>query len=195
MHQLHRFFLHVLFWLPVCFAIWYFSSFLFTAPLAWMVNGLMTSLFPTVIEQVRQHGNNLTVITRLVSQVPGDYAAMRGDILFDLNPLTYGYSFPLYTALVLATPAEDAKRARYWIVGVLLLLALQIFGITTYILKTLAFLNLDARTQLGFAPWGYDLVVLVYQFGYLILPPVAPIVLWLWQFQQKVMTLVETVTL
>ena len=81
------------------------------------------------------------------------------------------------------------KWAR-WFVGMLLLIPIQVWGISTSIIKTLAFdLGPEARAQLGFAPWGYNLIALAYQFGYLILPPVAPIAIWLGQFRDFLGTL------
>jgi hypothetical protein len=185
MKPLNRFFLHVLLWLPICFGAWYYSSILVTAPLAWVLNQVMTGLFPTIIEHVQQYGNHLTIITRLVMEAPNAYGPASGDLLFEVNPLTYSYSIPLYTALLLATPDEESEKMGRWLIGMLVLFAVQVFGLSTSILKTLAFLNEDARGRLGFSPWGYDLVALTYQFGYLILPPVTPIVIWFGQFQRS----------
>jgi hypothetical protein len=59
----------------------------------------------------------------------------------------------------------------------------QLFGLGAGILKVLAFdLGDQGRPVLGFAPWGYELVAICYQIGTLILPSVAPVMLWLGQF-------------
>jgi hypothetical protein len=181
---LSRFLLRVLLWLPVCFGAWYFLSVLFTLPLALMVDALMGWVFPNLVEGVTQKGNELTVVTRAVVSVHAGSGARTGDILFELNPLKYGYSVPLYTALVLAVPGEDSHKTLRWLVGMLILLAVQVFGVATEILKVLALdLGEEGRELLGFPAWGYEGVVLAYQLGFLILPPVAPIAIWFGQFQ------------
>lgn len=184
MRSLSRFFLRVLLWFPVSFGAWYFLSILFTSPLASIVDALMTWTFPSIIERVLQHGNQLTVITRMVVSADVGGGAATGDILFDLNPLKYGYCVPLYTGLLLATPGEDLPKTRRWLVGMMILLGVQVFGISTEILKLLAFeIGEEARTALGFSAWGYEGLALAYQLGFLILPPVAPIAIWFGQFQ------------
>ena len=100
--------------------------------------------------------------------------------------MKYGYCVPLYTGLVLATPAEDAAKALRWVVGMALLTAVQVFGVGTEILKIIAFqLGAQARETLDLPAWGHELLALSYQLGYLILPAVAPIAIWLAQFRNQ----------
>jgi hypothetical protein len=74
----------------------------------------------------------------------------------------------------------------------LLLTAVQVFGIATEILKTLAFqLTPEAQALLGFTNLGYEGLALAYQFGFLILPPAVPIVLWFAQFRPAVSGLLD----
>ncbi len=177
--------LRILLWLPICFAVWYFSSIIFVLPMAWMLDGIMVTLFPDVISGVQTAGNDLLVGTHLLAAAQGPQGQGIGDIILKINPLKYGYSVPLYTALVLAAPAtDDWSKAMSWILGILVLMAAQLFGVGADIIKTLAFgVGEVARTQLDFSPLGYEVLALAYQFGYLILPSVTPILLWLWQFR------------
>lgn len=46
-------------------------------------------------------------------------------------------------------------------------------------------LHAQSATVLSLPGWGNELLAIAYQFGYLILPPVAPIVLWVGQFQTQ----------
>jgi len=84
----------------------------------------------------------------------------------------------------------DFKKVKLCIVGIVILLFIQIFGVVTNILKEIAFFNAETKAQLNFYDWGYDLLVLAYQFGYLILPSIAPIVIWIGQFQHSLFSLV-----
>ena len=171
------------FWLPVCFGAWYFFSILFTAPLAMAVDPVLTLLFPQVIERVAQHGNALVALTRLVGT--SQEAGATGEILFEVNPLQYSYCMPFYTALVLVAPGEEEwTHVKRWLWGMLVLFGVQIFGVSTEILKILAFgAGVEAQELLGFSAWGYEFLALAYQLGFLVLPPVVPVMLWFGQFQ------------
>jgi hypothetical protein len=152
----------------------------------------MTWSFPNLVEQVAQQGNALTVVTAVPAQTTVKGVARMGTLVFEVNPLKYGYCVPLYTALLLATPASEAAKVIGWLVAMLLLTAVQVFGIATEILKTLAFqLTPEAQALLGFTNLGYEGLALAYQFGFLILPPAVPIVLWFAQFRPAVSGLLD----
>lgn len=176
-----RFFLGVVLLLPLTFGAWYYMAILITSPLSYAVDWVMTGLFPQVISAVEQQGYTLDVVTRF-SPPPGRGLppGRVGELVFELNPLIYGYSMPLYTALVLATPGKEGAKWGKWILGVLLLFPVQVWGVCFDILKTLLFrLDTEVGGQLGFAQWQIELIALGYQFGSLILPAVTPVVLWI----------------
>lgn len=186
MSPLGRFVLRVLLWLPICFAGWYFSSILWTLPVAEGGSLISRWWFPELIEGLYQNGNQLQVISAFAVSMPEHGPEAVGELMFSVNPLSYGYSIPLYTALVLAAPGEDAIRAARWLMATLLLFGLQIFGVMTNVLKILLLdLHAQSAAVLSLPGWGNELLAIAYQFGYLILPPVAPIVLWVGQFQTQ----------
>jgi len=181
------------FWLPITFGGWYFSSILFVMPLADILSLLSTTLLPQLISAVEPDGNHLLVILTLEAQDTSTGTLRTGEMLFKLNPLIYGYSIPLYTALVLASPGEDGRRLAAWLIGAVVLLLVQALCIQSQILKVVAIdLAQETRSLLGFPNWGYEAVALFYQLGYLILPSVTPIGLWLFQFRGFVMELAES---
>lgn len=184
--------LWVAFWLPITFAGWYFSSILFVMPLADIVDFLSTGLLPQVVSSVEPDGNNLLVVLALEVQDTSTGTLRTGEMLFKLNPLIYGYSIPLYTALVLASPGTDGRRLVAWLIAVVVLLLVQAVCIQAGILKVVAIdLVAETRPLLGFPDWGYEAVALFYQLGYLILPNVLPIALWLFQFREFVMEMAD----
>ncbi|WP_296696943.1 exosortase H-associated membrane protein [Thiocapsa sp. UBA6158] len=190
---LTRFTVYTLLWLPVCFAAWYFLSILSILPLSSLMDVIMTNVYPQLIGGVRSNGNELLVQTFMAipnPQVPGgpDVAAV-----FKVNPLPYGYGIPMYTALVLASPIHVREKAWRWAVGLWILGLVQTFGVATNIIKILAFqMGEGARERLGFSPLAYEGVAIAYQIGYLILPAVSPILIWVWQFRGFVSTLTES---
>ena len=183
-----RFLLGVVLWLPLCFGAWYYMAIVVTWPLTDLVHWLMTGLLPEAIAEVHQQGYHLEVVTRFppppqpgMPQVPG------GDLAFELNPLIYGYSLPLYTALTLATPDRDNGNWWRWFYGLALLFPLQAWGVGFDILKTLTFdLGPEISGRLGLAPWQMEATALGYQFGTRVLPAVGPVVLWLGQYRSFV---------
>jgi hypothetical protein len=178
-----RFTLAVVLWLPLCFGAWYYLAIVITWPLTDLVHWLMTSLLPEAIAEVGQQGYLLEVVTRFPPPPqPGMPELPAGELAFDLNPLIYGYSLPLYTALTLATPDPENRNWWRWFFGLALLFPLQAWGIGFDILKTLAFdLGPEIRGRLDLAPWALEATALGYQFGTLVLPAVAPVALWLGQ--------------
>lgn len=187
-----RFALWVLFWLPICFAVWYFSSIMFVVPLADIVNLLSTTLLSEVVSAVEPDGNKLLVV--LAMEVKGDSTGVMrtGEMLFELNPLIYGYCIPLYTALLLASPGSEGRKTVAWLIAMVLLFLVQALCIQAEILKIVAIdLVEETRPLLGFPNWGYEVVALLYQLGFLILPSVTPIGIWLFQFRDFVMAMAD----
>lgn len=184
MSPVGRFALKVGLWLPICYGVWYFSSIFSVIPLASVLDTLMTWIFPTLIGGIEPAGNQLLVTTQLTVPHPDATNAMIGLIRFETHPLDYGYCVPLYTALVLASPGEDRRKVFLWLVGMTILFVVQLFGVATSITKILAFhIDGSAREQLAFSRAGYELLALAFKFGYLILPPISPILLWIVQFR------------
>lgn len=181
MSPVGRFALKVGLWLPICFAGWYFFSILSIIPLALVLDTLMTWLVPNLIGAIEVAGNQLLITTQLTAPHPDPSKDLLGLIFFETQPLEYGYCVPLYTALVLASPGEDGRKLFLWLVGMTILFVVQLFGVATGITKILAFhIGGAAREQLVFSR---EHLALAYQFGYLILPPISPILLWLVQFR------------
>ena len=180
--------LRVFAWLPICFGVWYFSSILFVQPMAWVLDGVMVLMFPDVIANIYASGTELFARTHVPAEGQGLTGRLAGAIFISVNPLKYGYSIPLYTALVMASPEGEAwSKLSAWILGIFILAVAQVFGVGTDILHTLAsVVGEAARDLLGFSLIGYEGLALAYQFGYLILPSVTPIVLWLWQFRSVI---------
>jgi len=190
MPTLRAFLLRVLIWLPICFAAWYFSSILYTPVLAALSGVMLTSTLSNVFERIVADGNQLVILThiRVLSELQG--VAAQGELSFEINPLKYGYGIALYTALLLATPMADSTKAFNWLLGVTLLTLAQCAGIAAEAIKIVAFqLGPEATAQLAFPGWALEALALSYQVGYLIVPPVLPALIWLWQAREVLATM------
>ncbi|MCG8123641.1 MAG: hypothetical protein N0E55_06700 [Candidatus Thiodiazotropha taylori] len=184
------FVLKVVFWLPVCLAGWYYLAPSLVWPVGLLSDWILTALFPQIFQGVEQQGDRLDFVTLLAMPAEllrGQQPGVSGDLVFTVNPLLYSYGLPLYTALSIATPGdakdEDLKWNK-WLWGLPLLFLFQVWGVRFDGLKTLLFtLGPEISSQLAFSPIAMDGVALGYQLGYLILPSVLPLVIWVVQYR------------
>lgn len=179
--RIERFLLKVLLWLPPLFLLWYLLASLLLLPVASATSWILTSQFPHAIAGTEQHGISVEILTHFAmsgaNSAPSNAA---GTLTFSLNALKYAYGWPLLLALTLATPTST-WRTKGWraLLGSVLLLIVPIWGIVCETLKVLVFQMPPAiAEQMGTTPLSRELLALAYQFGYLILPPVVPILLW-----------------
>ena len=174
------FFLPVLLWMPVTFAAWYLMAIVATLPVSFLVDWLLMGLFPDVISGIQQVGYHVEAAAYYTAQTTVATRGMVAELVFEVNALSYGYGVPLYTALILASPGEEGAKWVKWAVGVAILQITQTWGVSFDILKNLLFSSgPEVAEALSFAQWQMEVVALGYQFGYLILPAVTPLVIWI----------------
>jgi hypothetical protein len=94
----------------------------------------------------------------------------------EVDPARYAYGLPLFLALLLAarTPRLALKAAA----GYAVLLVPQTFSLSFSVLKQILVAG-GSPAALAVAQWQMEAIALAYQFGSLLLPTLAPIVLWL----------------
>jgi hypothetical protein len=180
------FFLKVLAWMPVTFSLWYFSAEVGLWPVTQLVDGFLSFQTPHAIQSVTQVGHQIQVsvylaVPDLTAQLSGGSAG--GMVLegkFLVNALKYGYCIPLFTALLLATPGHGWRKVKIWFMGLLILQLTQAWGVSFEVLKILLFdQGPEAPGMLGYGFLSLNSAGLAYQFGFLILPAVAPVVIWM----------------
>ena len=189
---LMAFLLRTLLWFPVAFFVWFYIASLLTLPLAAMVRPIILSLCPEWIEAIEQQAYLLNVVTRFPP--PPSVAVPPGQepiVIFTINPLIYGYSLPFFVALTLAAPSDGMDKSLKILLGAVLLLPVPTWGVVFDIMKTLSFdLDPTIATKLGMQRWHLEAIALGYQFGYLILPAISPVIIWIAMHRQFVASLV-----
>lgn len=177
-----RFLLRVLLWLAPAFAGWYLLAPLLLMPVAGWTHFALSQLFPHAIAAVEQHGTTVDIVTRFVMTAPAGGSAppgARGQLVFAINALKYAYGWPLLLALTLAAPTPLGEKIYRAVMGGLLLLPVPVWGVACEALKVLVFdMDPAIAAQMGTTPLTRELLALAYQLGYLILPAVAPILIW-----------------
>lgn len=178
-----RFVWRILLWLPLCFAGWYYMAGVITLPVNYLSSWLMSGLFPDAIREILPNRHILDVVCVFAPPVQPGLVIPEGQIaelVFSINSLIYGYSIPLYTALILSSPGDEMSKWRHWIIGFVILSLVQVWGVSFDILKTLLFnLGPEISQQMAFSSLQHEAVVLGYQFGYLVMPAVMPLILWI----------------
>lgn len=169
------FIVRTLFWLPLCFAVWYLSANYWLAPIRLICDALFTNLLPGLIATIEAGDHVLECVTRLRAGPGG-----AGVLSFDVNPLAYAYGLPLYASLTLAAPSSSRSRKLALVLfGLVALTPILIWSVSFDILKTLAFnLGLASAAHADFSGARREIIAWGYQFGTLILPGVAPLALW-----------------
>ncbi|GIX32839.1 MAG: hypothetical protein KatS3mg125_0795 [Lysobacterales bacterium] len=203
--SLKQFFLLGLLWLPMMFFLWFSLRTAVVYPVTRGVAWLSSLLLPGLVTDVAQDYHRITYAFLVPIQgVPG---LPQGPLLIEAqytNVLMYCYGLPLLFGLIMATPLNWRRTFLQMGIGLLVLWPVQIFGVMGDILKSLAF-GVGQAVEAGLADAGFaalapqaaaagqaavhaeltarfgslEVIALVYQFGYLILPAVVPVALWL----------------
>ncbi|MTW23092.1 hypothetical protein GJ668_18795 [Allochromatium palmeri] len=174
-------------WLPLCFGAWYFATILIAVALAAMLDVSTTWILPDVVAGVVPQGNDLLVLLRVEALDSASQAVAPTSVMaHPIDAVKYGYGIPLYTALLLAAPGGESEKMAHWLIGLAILLLVQWFGLSAEIIKDLVFSLESARERLGASELSREMLALVYQLGYLVLPSVTPVLIWSVQFRRYI---------
>ncbi|MET0732256.1 MAG: exosortase H-associated membrane protein [Casimicrobiaceae bacterium] len=170
---LARFVLAVLAWLPVTFAVWYFAAPLILWPATLLTDLVARAGFGDLVTAVEQ---NAAVVTFATSLKAGQ-AIVGGVVAVEVNALLYSFGLPMFVALTLA--AHQPHWLRALAIGYAVLVPAIAWGVLADFLKNIAITAApQVASQAGFSPIQRELIVFAFQFGSLILPTVAPAIVW-----------------
>jgi hypothetical protein len=173
--SLPRFVLRVVAWLPLTFAVWYLAAPLLVWPVALLAELFTRSSFDWV-KGVEQTGPLITFVTSLK---PAEAAnpAVKAVVSVESNALLFSFGLPMLAALILA--AREPHRVRMLLIGFAVLLPFQTFSVVADFLKNVAILAGPAiSSQTNINAFQREVIAFCYQFGTLILPTVAPAIVW-----------------
>lgn len=172
-----RFALSVIALLPACFVLWNFAGTLVAAPAIALVKPVLLLGFPDLVDSVSLQESSMMVMSKL-GEDGGVISAMEiagNQLGWPISTRTLSYSIPFYAALHFATPQRASLGYFGWaLVALWLLLALGLLSTT---LKELM-LGLGQTYLNHPRAMPADAVALSYQFSTLIVPALAPVILW-----------------
>lgn len=172
-----RFLLLAIVWLTLLLPLWYWAAHWLAVPPIWLAGTVMQGLFPWV-DGFEQEGVNAILHTLVQVRVPGPTGYGLGELMPEVSYPIYGYGLVLLWAMLLA-----ARSERWWLkglVGSVILIPVQAWGICFQWLRDVAInAGPTGLAYLGYPQWSLEAIAYGYQFGFLMLTPVAPIMLWL----------------
>jgi len=170
-----RFLLLSIVWLMVLLPLWYWAARWLAAPAIWLAGTVMQAIFPWV-DGWTQEGVTAVLHTLVQVRMPGTQGDRLGELAPEVSFPTYGYGLVLLWAMLLASRTES-----WWLKGLLgslLLIPVQAWGICFQWLRDVVLMS-GSAAYLKYSPLAANLIAYGYQFGFLMLPPVTPILLWL----------------
>lgn len=136
---------------------------------------------PMWVRSVQHSVGAMEVDTTIAVSIP-EAGHRLAEITVDANPARYAYGLPMLIALLLA--ARGPRRLPRALGGYALLLPVQAFSLTMYVLMQMVLYAQASARVLRVEPWQVEAIVYGYQIGSLVLPTLAPILLWLWLDRQ-----------
>lgn len=165
-------------WLVVLTALWLPVSRWTSYPAAALSHMALDFGAEQWVRQVRKSPDRFEVHTSINVPVQARGVQGRGEIVVEADAARHAYGLPLLLALLFASRSKRlAARALF---GYAVLLLPQAFSLTLQVLKEIVIAAPGGATQLGIAQWHIETIVLGYQLGTLLLPTLAPVVVWLW---------------
>ena len=172
-----RFLLLAIVWLALLLPLWYWAAKWLATPPIWLAGTVMNALFRWA-DGFEQQGVNAVLHTLVQVRMQGPTGDVLGELAPEVSYPTYGYGLVLLWAMLLA-----ARTERWWLkglIGTVLLVPAQAWGICFQWLRDVALTSGPyGAAYLGYSPLTLNAIAYGYQFGFLMLTPVAPIMLWL----------------
>lgn len=180
-------------WMLFGFMLWYYLSALHGVPVRMALESLLRLVLGEQLYNVIPNPDRhylFQVQTRIPFTFPD---GSREPLGFIVNPLVYGYGLPLLFGLVMATSQRLGHKLLVMLAGYLVIMLVQVWGAFWESLKTLVFdFGGDARLAVLDAGVPENAVALCYQLGALILPALAPVVIWVLGNWREVETYTHT---
>lgn len=205
MSPLRQFVVTAAFWLPAMFFLWFALSSAVAFPVVRVTGFVLLSWMPDLVTTVVQDYHDVVYsYVATLSGVPGLPDAQLAVEEQRTNVLIYCYGLPLLYGLIMATPLTWRRTFAQLALGWLVLVLVQSFGLIGDVLNTMAD-GVGPAVQAALAAMDYaavapaagasakqhmlaalqahgleqNLIALAYQFGYLVLPAVTPVALWI----------------
>jgi hypothetical protein len=164
-------------WLVLLIGPWYYLAPWLAKPVLVLAAQAMQWVFVWA-NGLEQNGPVGVLLTTVQVMVPQAGRLVPAHLAPEVDYRTFGYGVVLLWSLLLAS------RPQHWgyklLVGAVAIVPAQAVGVCFHWLRDIAIQGGPlAMRHLGWDQWQLELVAYGYQFGFLMLTPLAPVVLWL----------------
>jgi len=174
---LYTFFFKGAIWLVVLTSLWSTVADWTMRPATTVSYAALKTAFPWWVRGGEYQGNSFDLDTH-IQIATGNAPGAKGMLVAECKPARYGYGLPMLLALLLACGSR--RLVRNSIIGALALIPFQAFSISFDLLKQVAVEGgAVAAAQTGFSSFSVNAIALGYQLGFLLLPTLVPIMVWL----------------
>jgi hypothetical protein len=208
-NPIRTFALQAVLWLPLAFVIWFWFAAFWVWPSIVIARHVLLGIWGGLFSGVVQGGDLLDAAGHVVAHagylvqlstsvmvtVPAGPGGPGGVGVLEptINPMVYAYALPLFGGLAMATPLSTRRRLFQFAVALALIWMTQAFGIVAESLKTLAFdSGNEGAAAIAGAGLEPNVIALAYQFGYLVMPAVVSVALWIGLNRAFIQTLVRS---
>lgn len=166
-------------WMLFGFMLWFYLSAFHGAPARMLSGTILAEIlgdhFSRIVAQPDQ--NFLFQVETTIQYVFRD--GSQDTLGFVVNPLVFSYGLPLLFGLVMGSDVSWRRKIGILLLGYVTITFVQVWGVVFESLKMLSF-NFGSHTHEIVRQAGVSdtLIALGYQLGTLILPPLAPIFVW-----------------
>lgn len=186
--SIKRFVVTLFLLMAVSFSLWWSISADLVSPVISLADSLLDVLLPHSFHELKQQGADGLVFSTW-GEVGGQLVPARqaGHYLaFQFNTQILSFSLPFFCALTLAMPG--AFQFGKLLFGIAVLYIILLLGVVVLSIKTLMIGIGPVAFKEGVDTWflNINVIGLLYQFNTLILPVLAPVLLWAAQ-QKKIL--------
>ena len=168
--------------LAIAFALWVAAEPLLATPAKWLAHALLTGWLPEIIETTIFEPGALLVVTKFTEingiitlAAPGEEG-----LAFRLDTRLVSYGLPFYAALLWGS--RITKPFNTFALGLFVLWITMALGLATMTAKDLMLVIGQPFITADWVPPS-AVIVVSYQFSVLLMPTLAPVLLWIFQLR------------
>ena len=166
-------------WMLFGFMLWFYLSAFHGAPARMAAEAILQNVLGADFSRIIVDPNQ-NFLFQVETNIPFTFRDGTTEALgFVVNPLIFSYGLPLLFGLVMGSNVSWLRKFTIMLIGYVVILGVQIWGVVWQSLKMLAF-NFGAQTHAVVSSHGVSdaAIALGYQLGTLIFPALAPIFVW-----------------
>jgi len=166
-------------WMLFGFMLWYYLSAFHVVPARLAAEAILQQVLGEDFRQIVAEPSQ-AFLYQVETNIPFTFSDGETEALgFIVNPLIFSYGLPLLFGLVMGSNVGWRRKATILLIGYAVITAVQIWGVVWESLKLLTFnFGEQALAVVRASGISETAIALCYQLGTLILPALAPIIVW-----------------